>query len=135
MALSVLHLDRRPTSVPEARTFVQSAIAECGLDETKQADLIVAVSEACSNVVNHAEGAAGMRVEVEVTESFVEVRVVDRGRGFSLDDGPDMPDPSAQHGRGLALIDLLCDDARLDTDASGTRIVFGMLLDSQLTSH
>lgn len=126
MSVFVLQLPRRPESVPEAREFVHSAAVDSDLPENRTADLLIAVSEACSNVVAHADGSAQMRVEVHTDDERLKIVVADDGQGFVVNGHLEMPAPDAAGGRGLALMELLCDDVAVETSDHGTRITLEM---------
>ena len=79
------------------------------------ADIKLAVTEACTNVVVHAypdvEGPLGVRASVE--DGIVTIVVVDRGRGITP--RPDSPGL----GLGLPLIATLADSLELGTGDEG----------------
>jgi serine/threonine-protein kinase RsbW len=87
---------RETISVPVIRRILGETLDKLGVDEECVADLLLAVTEACTNVLRHS--GSGFRYEVTATvgrHSCV-LEVVDNGRGF---------DPAApQHGAALLSI-------------------------------
>jgi serine/threonine-protein kinase RsbW len=82
-------------------------------------DLKLAVTEAATNVVRHAE-VGSFQIEYRVLQGAVEVTVTDAGGGFDLGEVPSKPD---EHGGfGLAVIQGLVDEVVLDSTADGTRL-------------
>ena len=81
-------------------------------------EIILAVSEACNNAIEHAySGANGsLRVTAEVSEGWLEAVVEDRGRWRE-------ERPAGDRGRGLLLIRRLMDSTEFRTDHRGTRAV------------
>lgn len=67
------------------RDFVNSAGAKAGFSETDVAKIVLAVDEACANVIEHAYGKDVMKevtVRVVLQTDQVEIEVVDTGKGF-----------------------------------------------------
>jgi len=106
-----LELPRDSSTVPLVRHLTEHALWEIGVKRACVADVELAVTEACANVVEHASGDDVYSVEVAVTPDECEIRVIDTGRGFdfeSLDHGE--PSTEADRGRGIALMKMLVDN-------------------------
>src|SRR5262252_3667012 len=73
---------RESLSIPVMRHVLGDTLAKLGLDEVCISDLLLAVTEACTNVLRHA--GPGIRYEVlaEVSKNRVVLQVLDNGRGF-----------------------------------------------------
>jgi serine/threonine-protein kinase RsbW len=105
-----LRLPRDELSVPIVRHICRSALLELGVEGTCLADIELAVTEACTNVLKHAQGTNQQyEVEVEVNEDAAEIRVIDAGVGFSTDSFQQASGTDEQ-GRGLHLMRALVDD-------------------------
>jgi serine/threonine-protein kinase RsbW len=76
---------REALSVPVMRHVLGDTLRDLGVDDDGVADLLLAVTEACSNVVRH--GGPGPRYEVltSVGRGGCEVQVVNSGRGSDTD--------------------------------------------------
>ena len=107
-----------PHAVADARSAVKAWLRGLPVDETSCDDIILAVSEACANVVMHAyPGASGrVRVFAEWCGETVAVTVADDGCGIVA--RPAVPGL----GLGLPLIAALADalDVRGGPDGCGT---------------
>lgn len=82
-------------------------------------DLKLAVTEAATNVVRHAE-VGSFRIEYRVLERMVEVTVTDAGGGF--DAGELSGKPGEHGGFGLTVIRGLVDDVVVDSTPEGTSL-------------
>ena len=83
--------------------------------------VILALHEAMVNAVRHAGGVTCATAAVDDHTVIVEVR--DRGRGFGVPDSPDMPDASAEAGRGLFLIRQLAASADVTRSDGEVRLL------------
>src|SRR4051794_41917216 len=73
-------------------------------------DIELALTEACTNVLDHATAGDEYEVVAGVDDSRCVIEVVDTGRGFDADHlGHAEADPSAEEGRGIQLIRALVD--------------------------
>jgi serine/threonine-protein kinase RsbW len=120
-----------PAAAVEARRAARRASQAAGLGRDRIDDLVVAVSEAVTNALEaHLE--AGVTDHVEVTfgrhDEMFEVRVRDRGSGFTPDDVPTRPpqtDPrhlDVERGWGIQLNRQLVDELTFDTTGPGTTV-------------
>lgn len=109
-----LNLPRDEASVPVVRHVCRDALLGLGVERRCVAEIEVATSEACTNVLKHvAETNDSYEVTVEVNESRCEIRVVDTGRGFDHDSlnalGLTDIDGMAEGGRGIFLMRAMVD--------------------------
>jgi serine/threonine-protein kinase RsbW len=105
-----MRLPRQAASVTAARHTLVHALAGIGVDQQCRDDIALALSEACSNAVEHARVGQGYDVVVTVGRTRCIVDVVDSGVGMDLrrPDGP--PETAtATRGRGLHLIRAVTD--------------------------
>jgi anti-sigma regulatory factor (Ser/Thr protein kinase) len=113
-----LTLPARPESVSVARQAVSGLADAFAWNAEFIADLKIAVSEACSNVVAHAypdEGDAGpLLLRVWVDDVTLVVSVADEGRGIT----PTLS-KGAGLGLGLPLMAALSDEVRVKSGADG----------------
>lgn len=88
-------------AVGEAREFLQTVIAGRVDPETHSA-VTLALSELATNAVRHAR--TPFEVVVETTNGHLRIEVEDAST-----DAPVSKPPSAEGGRGLSIVDQLCD--------------------------
>jgi anti-sigma regulatory factor (Ser/Thr protein kinase) len=110
----VLPHERR--SVPIARHIIRAAMADLGVSSSCVYDIEVALSEACTNVVQHAGVKDQYEVRLNVDDDRCVLRVVDIGESPSRLRVPSVP-PAAEveHGRGLLLMRTLVDTVGFDS--------------------
>jgi serine/threonine-protein kinase RsbW len=127
MRMSVrLNLPLEVDSVPAVRRLLRCALSVLRVDRQSGADLEIALTEACANVVNHASGADKFEVRLDVADNHCAIEVLDNGTGFdaaAIEDSS--PAATSERGRGLFLIRALSDNVRLQsTPRSGSLIHF-----------
>jgi anti-sigma regulatory factor (Ser/Thr protein kinase) len=117
-----LNLSNKPENVLLVRETLTGVAQAIGLDGTDLSDIRTAVTEACNNVVIHAyEGGQGpLEVEVDATDSTLQVIVRDRGVGIAHAS----PSEEIVPGIGLPVIEALSHSAefREPRDSSGTEV-------------
>jgi serine/threonine-protein kinase RsbW len=121
-----LALEIEPSSVVRARHAVEAFAAGHGICDGSLQALKLAVSEACTNVVQHAyrdrePGPLRLRAEIEGRE--LRVTVCDEGCGMR----PRVNSPGL--GLGLPLIASVTEDLQVDSGDSKTRVRMSLGLD------
>ncbi len=105
-----LRLPRDVVTVPLVRTICRDAMTRLGVTADCQADVELALTEACANVVQHAGGENEYEVQVEFAGGICHIRVVDRGRGIDLRDSSRTETIlDKDSGRGIVLMRLMVD--------------------------
>jgi serine/threonine-protein kinase RsbW len=85
-------------------------MAEIGVEEECSADIEVALTEACTNVLVHSGPGDQYEVHLRLDDQQCTIRVVDAGRGFDAELlGRTAPGASAESGRGVLLMRSLVD--------------------------
>ena len=100
-------------SVPRVRAFVAEVAAAAGLTGNRLADLMLAANEVAINSVTHGGGAGTVRLWA--TDEDVVCEVIDAGRITDPLAGRIPPAPDSERGRGLALVNYMCDLVRVHT--------------------
>ena len=102
------------------REFVAERAERAGVDEDRRSDLVLAVDELATNTMRHGGGHGLLRVWQENGALMCEV--ADRGR---IDDplaGRERPPDLTGGGRGLWLVNHLCDLVQVRTSPAGNTI-------------
>lgn len=73
---------RESLSVPVMRRVLGDTLSRIGIDESCVNDLLLAVTEACTNVLRHAGAGRRYELVVHVGSKRVLLEVLDSGRGF-----------------------------------------------------
>jgi serine/threonine-protein kinase RsbW len=127
--------EREMLSVPVMRQVLGDTLRGVGINEDSVADILLATTEACTNVVLH----AGLSAEAYTVAATVDggagacrVEVTDGGRGCHAPRGPAgrVSPPAAAHpslaesGRGFAIMRACVDAVTLrSAPGRGTRVV------------
>jgi serine/threonine-protein kinase RsbW len=115
-----LALPREALSIPVIRRALGDALRGLGVAHECIADILLATSEACTNVIEHAQTARDFEVDACIDEGQCVLKIVDQGRGFR--DVPNrQADPDDESGRGINIMRALVDDVDFDsTPGQGT---------------
>lgn len=118
----LLSLPRDGTSVPLTRKLVTAALETLGTAEECRHDIQLAIAEACSNAVRHADAADSYDVSIVFDDEVCTIEVADSGPGFDPSTVP-MAEPGAESGRGLRIMRLVTDRFELRRRAGGGTVV------------
>src|ERR1700743_3078330 len=147
----VLYLPRDAARVPISRQVLDGCLQTLGVTPDTRTDIALALSEACANVIQHAGPADEYEVQARASNGRCVIEVVNTahrdaagaaggdppageaggadehalpvGQPFLPPAGP--VSPTAEHGRGLQIIDAVADNVRLtQTSDEGTPVRF-----------
>ena len=109
------------------RRAMRVYLAQAGAPQEESADVILALDEACANVIRHAfpGGCGRIRLRADVVDGRADLRVEDDGVGFDAEVPRPRPDPYDTSGRGLRMMRELMTSVDLEspTESGGTRVV------------
>ncbi|WP_104528410.1 ATP-binding protein [Blastococcus saxobsidens] len=114
---------RLPTdahSVPLVRGLLRQALEHLAVPQTVIEEIVLALTEACANVVDHVHDQEAYQVEVSIDDELCRISVLDQGEGFdpgSVQTGGQPTD--AERGRGLILMNALVDRLQFVQDDDG----------------
>lgn len=120
-----LALPRDELSVPVARRVLRQAMDVLGVQEEVTSDIEVALTEACTNVLDHAQGAEEYEVSAGIDGQLCVIEVIDRGAS-DFDPavlGHGQADADAEEGRGIQLMRALVDRVHFDNRAQVGTVV------------
>lgn len=104
-------LPREAETVGLIRSVVKNSLRSFGATEECTDDICLALSEACTNVIDHAVDDDEYEVRVQIDEHSCAISVRNAGPGFDAAAlGTAMPDPSSPRGRGVAIMRTLMDE-------------------------
>jgi serine/threonine-protein kinase RsbW len=142
----VLYLPRDAASVPVSRQVLDGCLETLGVTADTRTDIALALTESCANVIQHADPADEYEVQAKASKGRCVIEVVNTAHRDAAD-SPDasrdagaaaqqfMPptgpvSPTAEHGRGLQIIDAVVDNVWLSRNSSdGTTVHFEKELD------
>jgi serine/threonine-protein kinase RsbW len=134
----VLHLPRDAVSVPVARRVLDGCLETLGVTPDTRADIALALSEACANVIQHAGPGLEYEVQASAGDGQCVIEVVDSGSpdASHSPDGSGIAQPrdpvpaTAEHGRGLTIMNAVVDNLQLAGGTSeGTMVHFDKALE------
>jgi serine/threonine-protein kinase RsbW len=138
----VLYLPRDTASVPVTRQVLDGCLETLGVTPDTRADIALALSEACANVVLHAGPGDEYEVQARARNGQCAIEVVNtssrdgapkpdgsgEGDGIALTGDP-VP-PTAESGRGLTIINAVVDNLQLTgSKGAGTIVHFEKTLE------
>ncbi|WP_067457501.1 ATP-binding protein [Actinomadura macra] len=109
-----LLLPRDAASVPASRKILDAALQALGVEDQICDDIELMLTEACSNVIQHAENGDGYTVRATILDRRCVIKVIDSGPGFEPETIP-LPGPGAERGRGVLIMRTLADDVRFSS--------------------
>lgn len=115
-----LGVDR--TTLSALRGFIEGRAAKAGLDDERVDDLVYAVNEVVTNSICHGEGRARVSFWTGQDDRSVTCEVRDRGWIRDPLAGRIAPHPDRPSGRGLWLVNQLCDLVQLRSSPAGTTV-------------
>ena len=110
-----LLLPRDARTIPVARHICREALRELGVEDDCVGDIEVALTEACTNVLEHSQAGDEYEVQVQLAESDCVIRVVDQGRGFDASTPLPRAADVSENGRGIALMHALVDRVKFES--------------------
>jgi serine/threonine-protein kinase RsbW len=108
-----LSLPRDAISVPVIRRILRVALVTLRVHDDCISDIEIALTEACTNVLDHARTDDQYEVAVSVHDDHCVIDVIDNGDGFDAAPfGIADADSAAEAGRGIQLIRALVENVR-----------------------
>src|SRR5262249_51172893 len=86
----------------------------------------IALAEACNNAILYAdEVGSSLPVEIQIAcdHRWCELCVIDHTPGFEWPEQPELPDPEAEHGRGIFIIHSLMDQIAYSRGPGVNRLI------------
>jgi len=128
-----LRMDARAENLVLARLALAGVAARTPLSDEVVADLKLAVTEACTNAIEHAyadhTGSNEIVVRFALDDDALAVEVQDWGVGFDADVEPVHEEELRDHaGVGLMLIRSLTDELTIESGGSGSTVSFAKRL-------
>jgi serine/threonine-protein kinase RsbW len=111
-----LRLPRDNSTVPLVRHICKFGLWQIGVTKDCSADIELAITEACANVVEHTTGMDEYDVDITITETNCAIRVIDKGLGFDAPARRKLTTAlDSERGRGMALMWSLMDSLQFDS--------------------
>jgi serine/threonine-protein kinase RsbW len=109
--------------VPVTRRLIAQALRVVGVEPDTVSDVEIALSEACANVLRHAQVGDAYEVRAGFDQERAFLEIIDQGAGFDSS-ATRAADDDAESGRGVALMRALMDKVHFESKAGdGTSVV------------
>jgi serine/threonine-protein kinase RsbW len=119
----VLFLPRDAASVPVCRQVLDGCLETLGVMPDTRTDIALALSEACANVIQHAGPGDEYEVVARAAGGRCIIEVMNTGNGTAAPPPAALPPVTAEHGRGLKIMDTVTDHLRLSGNGgAGTTV-------------
>ena len=106
-------------SVPFVRGLCRKALDHLGVDKATVDEIVLALTEACANVVQHSGDDNDYEVAVHIDDDACRISVWDEGVGCEPPDLSEPLHPTADGGAGLVLMRALVDELAFERDPDG----------------
>lgn len=127
-----IEIESDPNNLITVEEFVNYFAKDLGLNEEQLATLLLAVTEATTNAIIHAnkcDKSKLVTVDVNVQDSKLIIKVTDEGTGFDPSQIPDPTQPEnilKDSGRGMYLMKVYMDDLKYNVTPGGTETILTM---------
>jgi len=119
-----LCLPRDRGTVPFVRHICRHVLVELSVTVDCQAAVLLALTEACDNVVLHAAGDDEYEVHLEITDEECQIRIIDAGKGFDPFIAEQLVgEATDEAGRGIMLMRALVDTLNFDSRPEAGTVV------------
>lgn len=124
-----IEIESDPNNLITVEEFVNYFAKDLGLDNERFAALLLAVTEATTNAIIHANKCdinKLVSVDVEVEKTKIIIKITDEGEGFDPSIVPDPTQPEnllKDSGRGVYLMRVYMDDLKYNITPTGTETI------------
>jgi serine/threonine-protein kinase RsbW len=104
-------------SVGLIRAVLTDALRRLGIEAECIDDIRLALSEACTNVLDHAADDDEYEVHIAVDGTRCTISVINAADGFDASNlGSELPDASSPRGRGVSIMRAVMDDVEVRSE-------------------
>ena len=124
-----LEIESDPNNLITVEEFVNYFTVDLNIDPDKLSGLLLAVTEATTNAIIHANKCdinKKVKIKVELIEKQLFIHIFDEGKGFDPSKVPDPTQPEnllKDSGRGLYLMKVYMDDLKYNVTNEGTETI------------
>jgi len=129
-----LEIESDPNNIITVEEFVNYFAKDIGLNNEKVSSLLLAVTEATTNAIIHAnksDKSKLVKVDVTIQDSKLVIKIIDEGKGFNPTNIPDPTQPEnllKDSGRGVYLMRVYMDELRYNVTDTGTETILTLYL-------
>jgi serine/threonine-protein kinase RsbW len=129
-----LEIESDPNNLITVEEFVNYFAVDLGLEKERVAALLLAVTEATTNAIIHANKCDVNKlvtVDVQVDKTKITIKITDEGEGFDPSVIPDPTQPEnllKDSGRGVYLMRVYMDELNYNITPTGTETILTLKL-------
>ena len=129
-----LEIESDPNNLITVEEFVNYFAVDLGLEKERVAALLLAVTEATTNAIIHAnkcDVSKLVTVDVQVGKTKITIKITDEGEGFNPAEIPDPTKPEnllKDSGRGVYLMRVYMDELNYNITPTGTETILTLKL-------
>jgi serine/threonine-protein kinase RsbW len=117
-------LPQEAETVSMVRAVAAGTLGLFGVEDECIEDIRLAISEACTNVIDHATSEDEYEVQIHVDDEHCSISVKNTGVGFDASSlAGMMPDPASARGRGVAIMRAVMDTVEFRSSPRSGSIV------------
>lgn len=115
-------------SMERVATLVEKATGRIGISEDDSVDLMIAVTEAVTNAIQHGnreDESKHVHIRIETAPSEITLWVEDEGKGFDVEAVPDPRNTGnllRESGRGILMMKAFMDEVSFASGEKGTSV-------------
>lgn len=115
-----------------AESLIDSLCEEYSINEDHYGNILVAVTEAVTNAIQHGnknDSAKAINISFESKDNYLQFSISDEGLGFDFTNLPDPTDPEnieKPHGRGIFLMKHLADKVEFENEGRTVVLSFSV---------
>lgn len=131
-----LEIESDPSNLITVEEFVNYFAKDIGIPEKRMSGLMLSVTEATTNAIIHAnkcDSSKLVKINVDVVDKKVIIKVKDEGLGFDPSAIPDPTEPDnllKDSGRGVYLMRYYMDGLHYNLTPTGTETILTLNLDN-----
>ncbi|HSL56268.1 MAG TPA: ATP-binding protein [Acidimicrobiales bacterium] len=111
----------RTDAVPAVRHLLACWLRDLQADRRLIDDMVLVVTELVTNAIEAStEDGSRVGVSAAAADHTIEIEVTDDGGGFELGPAVGLPGPRSSRGRGLGIVNALCDHVEVRRDRGRT---------------
>jgi len=124
-----IEIESDPNNLITVEEFVNYFAVDLGLEKERVAALLLAVTEATTNAIIHAnkcDVSKLVTVDVQVHKTKITIKITDEGEGFNPAEIPDPTKPEnllKDSGRGVYLMRVYMDELNYNITPTGTETI------------
>ncbi|HRI48142.1 MAG TPA: ATP-binding protein [Ignavibacteriaceae bacterium] len=124
-----LEIESDSNNLITVEEFINYVASDVNLDPEKLPGLLIAITEATTNAIIHAnkkDVTKKVVLDIQLQNSQLIIKVIDQGQGFDPTKIPDPTEPEnllKDSGRGLYLMRVFADELKYNITPSGTETI------------